>query len=121
MPTIFLDDIGISYFDKKTETVVFNHFSHTFPSNKINVILGKSGCGKTTILKAIAGLKIYDGTIYYDGKDYDDVPTNKRNLSLVNQDYSLYSHLTVFDNIAFPLKVIGCSAKEIKDRVNEIA
>lgn len=86
------------------------------------VLLGPSGCGKTTLLRLIAGLeKPTEGEIFFDGKLVNDVEPVNRNVSMVFQNYALYPHLTVFKNIAFPLKGRKLSAEEIKRRVEKTA
>jgi ABC-type Fe3+/spermidine/putrescine transport system ATPase subunit len=68
-------------------------------------VLGPSGCGKTTLLRVIAGFVNYDGELVVGGKSYDNVPAHKRDMGLVFQDYALFPHLTVADNIAFGLRL----------------
>lgn len=93
----------------------------TFENGKFNVILGSSGSGKTVMLKTIAGLYTPDeGNIYFDEEDFTYTQPSKRNISLLTQEYALYPHLTVFDNIAYPLKVAKVPATEIRKRVNEV-
>lgn len=123
MPKIVLNKITTSYIDekKKKEYTVFCDLSAEFSSNKKNVIIGSSGCGKTTLLKCISGLMGYDGEIYFDDLCVDDVNVEDRNIGFIRQEYVLYNHLSVFNNIAFPLKVSGCSSDEIRRRVFDIA
>lgn len=86
------------------------------------VFLGPSGCGKTTILRIIAGLETpTSGRIYIDGKDVTDLRPKERNIAMVFQSYSLYPHMTAFDNIAFPLKIARKEKEEIKEKVNNTA
>lgn len=106
---------------KKSETTAIDGMNVVFPSDSFNVIVGYSGCGKTTLLRSILGLVGYAGHIYFDGGLIDGVDVNKRNFSYVSQEYALYSHLTVFDNIAFPLKAMGADKLEVRERVKEIA
>jgi putative spermidine/putrescine transport system ATP-binding protein len=83
-------------------------------------LLGPSGCGKTTVLRCIAGLeKLDSGQIYIQGKLVNDVPINKRNIGLVFQNYALFPHLTVFDNLAFGLKIKKLSTREIKEHIEK--
>ncbi|MEM7738895.1 MAG: ABC transporter ATP-binding protein, partial [Deinococcota bacterium] len=85
-------------------------------------LLGPSGCGKTTILFSIAGIyKLNQGQILFGGKDVSTLPSQQRNVGVVFQAYALYPHMTVFDNIAFPLKLRNESATEIKRKVHEMA
>jgi multiple sugar transport system ATP-binding protein len=82
------------------------------------VLLGPSGCGKSTLLKMVAGLEeISEGEIYIDGKLVNYVRPAERNVAMVFQNYALYPHMTVFDNIAFPLKMTGVPKAETAERV----
>lgn len=83
-------------------------------------LLGPSGCGKTTLLRMIAGFESPDeGQILLEGKDIQNLPPEKRPLHTVFQSYALFPHMTVRDNIAFPLKMAKLPTKEIIDRVNQ--
>lgn len=84
-------------------------------------LLGPSGSGKTTILRMIAGLENPDsGEIVIDGKVVNDIPASKRGIGFVFQNYALFRYMTVFDNIAFGLKIQKKSKEFIKERVNEL-
>ncbi len=86
------------------------------------VFLGPSGCGKTTTLRAIAGLEHPDeGDIFIDGKRVNALSPADRDIAFVFQFYALYPHLTVYDNIAFPLKAVKVPRSEIQERVQEVA
>ena len=86
------------------------------------VFLGPSGCGKTTMLRAIAGLEHPDeGNIFIDGKRVNMLSPAARDIAFVFQFYALYPHLTVYDNIAFPLKAVKAPKSEIQVRVKEVA
>src|SRR3569623_676592 len=81
-------------------------------------LLGPSGCGKTTMLRAIAGFNDQtSGEILLDGKDLRRVPPHGRDIGMVFQDYAVFPHLSVFDNVAFGLKPRKVPAAEIKTRV----
>ena len=98
--------------------------SLTVPNGEFMVLLGPTGAGKTTLLRLIAGLEKPDaGSILFDERDVTDDPPAQRNVSVVFQQYSLYPHLTVFDNLAFPLRAPArrTPAGEIKMRVEEVA
>ncbi len=104
-PTTVLKDVSLSVEDK--EFVVF---------------VGPSGCGKTTLLRIVAGLEIAsEGSIIIDGKDVSDDHPIDRGISMVFQSYALYPHLSVFENIAFPLRVAKRPEEEIKGRINKAA
>ena len=87
-----------------------------------NVLLGQTGAGKTSLIKMMAGLDpIAGGQIIMDGQDVTKLSTQKRNISLVHQFFVNYPHMTVYDNIASPLKVAGMAKSEIQGRVEEAA
>src|SRR3954454_7287696 len=86
------------------------------------VLVGPSGCGKSTTLRMIAGLEeITDGEIWIGGSVVNDVPPRDRDIAMVFQNYALYPHMTVFDNMAFGLKLRKFPKAEIKKRVDEAA
>ncbi|MFF0948048.1 ABC transporter ATP-binding protein [Rhizobium leguminosarum] len=86
------------------------------------VFVGPSGCGKSTLLRMIAGLEaITGGEMYIDGHLVNDVPPSKRGIAMVFQSYALYPHMTVFDNMAFGMKIAGESKQEIDRRVKAAA
>jgi multiple sugar transport system ATP-binding protein len=86
------------------------------------VLVGPSGCGKSTTLRMVAGLEeITSGDLYIDGKRVNDVPPKDRDIAMVFQNYALYPHMTVFDNMAFGLKLRKFKKPEINERVNEAA
>ena len=88
---------------------------------KLVALLGPSGSGKTTILRMIAGLETPSfGDIYIDGKRVNDVPANQREIGFVFQNYALFRYMTVYDNIAFGLKLKKVPKDEIKKRVTEL-
>lgn len=86
------------------------------------VLVGPSGCGKTTTLRMIAGLEeISFGEIYIGGRLINDVPPKDRNIAMVFQNYALYPHMKVYENMAFGLKLRGMPKKEISERVKDAA
>ncbi|TMG81348.1 MAG: ATP-binding cassette domain-containing protein, partial [Betaproteobacteria bacterium] len=81
-------------------------------------LLGPSGCGKTTTLRMIAGFETPDaGRIRFDGQDITDMPANQRNIGFVFQNYALFPHLPVFENVAYGLRVRGLAGEAIEERV----
>ena len=87
-------------------TVAVNDLSVTFGSGELFALLGPSGCGKTTILNMLSGiLPVTAGTIHFDDRDVTALPPEKRNIGLVFQNYALYPHMTVLENICFPLEI----------------
>lgn len=100
---------------------VLENFSLVIPGGKFFVLLGPSGSGKTTILRLIGGFETPDtGNIFLGDRDITYVPSNQRKINTVFQNYALFPHLTVFDNVAYPLKVRGIEAHEIDERVSDI-
>jgi multiple sugar transport system ATP-binding protein len=90
--------------------------------NEFIVLLGQSGCGKTTTLRAIAGLETIDeGDILIDGQAVQHLKCSDRDIAMVFQSFSLYPHMTVFENIAFPLRATRMQRTEIDKEVREIA
>lgn len=86
------------------------------------VLVGPSGCGKTTALRMVAGLEeVTEGEIYIDGKLVNDVPPKDRDIAMVFQNYALYPHMNVYENISFGLKMRKTPKKEIERRVKETA
>lgn len=84
-------------------------------------LLGGSGCGKTTTLRMIAGfIEPYSGTVEIDGKVMNKIPAYKRNVGIFFQNYALFPHMTVFDNVAFSLKLKKMAKEEIKKKVDDI-
>jgi len=106
-------------FDK---TVAVNGVSFEVLDGEFVVLLGPSGCGKTTTLRCIAGLETPDeGEIYIGDRLVNDLPPKDRDVAMVFQSYALYPHMTVFDNLAFPLKMRKFPKEEIDKRVKEVA
>src|ERR1700687_2011801 len=84
-------------------------------------LLGPSGCGKTTTLRCIAGFEsLSEGSIRLRGERLDDRPPHRRDVGLVFQNYALFPHLTVFDNVAFGLRLRRVARSEIGDRVGRV-
>jgi sulfate transport system ATP-binding protein len=84
-------------------------------------LLGPSGCGKTTLLRVLAGLESVDaGTVLFDGVDVTTTPPAARLVGLVFQHYALFEHMTVFENVAFGLRVRGASSERVRARVREL-
>ena len=120
-PIISFDQVVKSYDD---ETILKN-VSLRSSKGKFYTLLGPSGCGKTTILRIIAGFtEATEGDIYFEGKRLNDLPANKRQVNTVFQDYALFPHMNVFDNVAFGLKIKKClnqkSKKKVKDALRMV-
>ena len=99
-----------------------DNFSLEVNSGEFMVLLGPSGCGKTTVVRCIAGLaKPNTGQIYIGDELVNQLPPKDRDVAMVFQNYALYPHMNVYENIAFPLKMRKISKQEIKDKVRNIA
>lgn len=114
----------------KLENVVKKFGEHTIVKNinlevkdkEFAILVGPSGCGKTTTLRMIAGLEtITEGKIYIDGKVINNILPKDRDIAMVFQNYALYPHMKVYENMAFGLKIRGYSKHEIEERVREAA
>ena len=102
--------------------VAVQDFNIDIKDNEFIVLVGPSGCGKSTTLRMVAGLEdISGGELYIDGKLCNDVEPKDRDISMVFQSYALYPHLTVYDNIAFPLTIKKYPKDEIDKKVKEAA
>jgi len=102
--------------------VAVQDFNIEIKDNEFIVLVGPSGCGKTTTLRMIAGLEeITSGDLFIDEKWINDVPPKDRDIAMVFQNYALYPHMTVEENIGFSLKIARVNKSEIKERVNKIA
>jgi spermidine/putrescine transport system ATP-binding protein len=103
------------------EHQALSHVSFAINKGEFFSILGPSGCGKTTLLRILAGFESPDqGRILLDGKDITELPPNKRPVNTVFQNYALFPHLTIWDNIAFGLRIAKKSSKEIQREVERM-
>ncbi len=106
-------------YDKKK---IIDDVSLTVNDKEFLVLVGSSGCGKSTLLRMIAGLEeITSGEIYIDGKCVNNVHPKERDIAFVFQNYALYPHMSVYENMAFPLKMRKMSKKDIDEKVKEAA
>lgn len=105
---------------KYDDNVVLRDINFTIESGKFYTLLGPSGSGKTTILRIIAGFdQATNGDVLFEGQRINDVPANKRQVNTVFQDYALFPHMNVGENVAFGLQIKGVKADVIKQRVKE--
>jgi multiple sugar transport system ATP-binding protein len=119
MSAIFLDDVTKVY-DDGTEAVT--EVSLEIPDGSLMVLVGPSGCGKTTLLRMVAGLEeITDGEVRIGDSVVNDIRAKDRDIAMVFQNYALYPHMSVFDNMAFGLKLRKVKKSEITRRVHEAA
>lgn len=102
------------------DNVVLRDIDFEVEAGKFYTLLGPSGSGKTTILRLIAGFdQPTSGEIYFDGHQINDVPANRRQVNTVFQDYALFPHMNVAENVAFGLQIKGVKKSEIDQRVKE--
>src|SRR5690554_800247 len=114
---IRFENVSKSYDDG---TVVLKNIDFELEKGKFYTLLGPSGCGKTTILRIIAGFtEATSGNVYFNDKKVNNVPANERQVNTVFQDYALFPHLNVYENVAFGLRIKKMKEKEIKERVAE--
>jgi multiple sugar transport system ATP-binding protein len=118
MAEVVLRDVRKSF-----ETVKVIHGANlTVKNGEFMVFVGPSGCGKSTLLRMIAGLEtVTAGEIMIDGKRCDDLPPSERQIAMVFQSYALYPHMSVFENMAFALKIAHMPKEEIQKRVQKAA
>src|SRR6185369_16292068 len=97
-----------------------NDVSLDIADGELMILVGPSGCGKSTLLRMIVGLEdITSGDMMIGGKRVNDLAPRDRNLSMVFQNYALYPHMTVYENIAFPPRLAGASNEEVDKKVRE--
>ncbi|MGT2866479.1 ABC transporter ATP-binding protein [Streptococcus fryi] len=117
-PIIAFKNVSKTFED--SGTTVLKNINFELEEGKFYTLLGASGSGKSTILNIIAGLlDATIGDIYLDGERINDLPINKRDVHTVFQNYALFPHMTVFENVAFPLKLKKVDKTEIEQRVNK--
>lgn len=114
---ISLKNITVSF----NGNVVLKNFNLDIKNRDFVTLLGSSGCGKTTILRIIAGFVQPDsGSIFFAGKDVTKMPAHKREVNTIFQNYALFPHLNVYENIAFGMRIQKKSEDEIKNKVQEM-
>src|SRR5881392_1513340 len=119
MASVTCDHVTKAYAD---DAVAVNDLDLLIKDGEFLVLVGPSGCGKTTALRCLAGLEeITAGQIKIDERVVNRVPSKDRDIAMVFQSYALYPHMTVYDNLAFGLKLLKTPKQEIKRRVNEAA
>ena len=112
---VYFKDVVKSY---DGTTIVVRKLNLSINEGEFVTLLGPSGSGKTTCLMMLAGFEsVTEGDIFIDGKTINRIPPNKRNLGMVFQDYALFPHMTVGENLAFPLEVRKKSKNEIKEAI----
>ncbi|GFZ80154.1 ABC transporter ATP-binding protein [Paenibacillus marchantiophytorum] len=117
MALLSLEKISVAY----DQHYILQDFNLSVEKGSLISLLGPSGCGKTTTLRLIAGfIEAKSGTFSLNGKDYTRVPVNKRNFGFVFQSYALFPHLSIYDNVAFGLRLRKVSGAELDRRVRHI-
>ena len=122
MQYILFDDFSAYYKQKKVYAAAVDHLSLRIEKGEFFVVVGASGSGKSTLLKCILGLnRDIEGDLYIDGVSIDDMNAKDGNMAYVTQEIALYPHLTVYENIAFSLRLMHTPQDEVDRRVKEIA
>lgn len=103
------------------QTAALNSVSFSVAQGEVLALLGPSGCGKSTLLRVIAGLESFtSGDVFWDGQDLSRQQPHVRGFGLMFQDYALFPHMNVFDNVAFGLKMLGWDIAQRKQRVQTV-
>ena len=122
MASITLKEVVKRYGSGKTANQVINGVTAEILTGEFVVIVGPSGCGKSTLLRMVAGLEeISSGEISIGGRVVNDLEPSERDIAMVFQNYALYPHMSVFDNMAYGLKIAKVPLEEIKARVDKAA
>ncbi|MBR1376197.1 MAG: ABC transporter ATP-binding protein [Bacilli bacterium] len=113
-----LENVSKSF---EKDKYVINNLSLDVYEGEFLTLLGSSGCGKTTILRMISGLEhVTDGKVYIDDKDVTELDPTKREVNTIFQNFALFPHMTVFENVSFGLRMKKVSKKEIESRVKKV-
>ncbi|HRT60257.1 MAG TPA: ATP-binding cassette domain-containing protein, partial [Candidatus Syntrophosphaera sp.] len=119
MAKIVVKDLN-KYYDNSVHAVIDANFEAE--DKEFIVLVGPSGCGKSTVLRMIAGLEeVSSGEIWIGDTLVNDVPPKDRDIAMVFQNYALYPHMSVFDNMAFALKLRGEDKESIRKKVQHAA
>jgi len=122
MASIELKNVIKRYGSGKTANQVIHGVSAQIADGEFIVIVGPSGCGKSTLLRMVAGLEeVSDGQVCIGGKVVNDLEPSDRDIAMVFQNYALYPHMSVFENMAYGLKIANVPLDEIKARVDKAA
>lgn len=122
MKKINLEHVTV-YFENTKDNIVtaLDDISFSFIAHKINVVVGYSGSGKSTLLKCLTGSLVYNGKISFDEQDIEPIPVQKRGMSYMDQNITLYPNANVYENILFPLKAMKMEHDEADQRIKDIA
>lgn len=121
MPQIEFSHVTVTHQHRGKTISALLDASFVIPDASLSVIVGPSGCGKTTLLRTITGFQDYDGDIFLDGTDIENIAIKERGISYIPQKHILFPHMTIYDNIAFPLRTGQNSYEDVNKRVNDVA
>lgn len=123
MEALRFDSYSVYFKVKKEYKIALDEVSLSVEEGELVAVTGPSGCGKTTLLRSAMGLvdTLTDGDVLLFGRSIQDVDVSKENIGYLSQEYSLYPSMTVYENIAYPLTVMGIEREEIDRRVREMA
>jgi sn-glycerol 3-phosphate transport system ATP-binding protein len=122
MANITFDQIGKTYGQGPKGVTIIQALSADIADGEFVVIVGPSGCGKSTLLRMVAGLEeISQGQIRIGGRVVNELEPSQRDIAMVFQNYALYPHMTVYDNMAYGLRIAGLSKAAIQQRVEKVA
>ena len=122
MSKITFQNVSVLYEDKKrTFITAVDNVSFSLENKKFHVMVGPSGGGKTSLMKCITGDLIYEGKVILGNRDIEEIPIKDRKLSYMSQDYIIFPNINVYDNIAFPLRVMKMDHDEADQKIKHIA
>ncbi len=119
---IEMQALSCYYKNKKEYVTALSHIDLCIESGELLVVVGESGSGKSTLIKACLGMaEFYEGELFIDGEDVESIDFKSGKYAYVSQEYALYPNLTIYENIAFPLRMMHTPHEEVDRRVKEIA
>ena len=122
MEAIRFENFSCYYKHKKEFIKALDGLTLSVHNGELLVVVGESGSGKSTLLKCVLGQCSYvDGQLFVYDQPIEQLNLRTKNFAYVHQSITLYPHITVYENIAFPLRAMGTAQKEVDDRVNEVA
>ena len=122
MSDIKFKNVSILYEGRKKDFITaVDNVSFSMKDGLLHVIVGPSGCGKTSLMKCITGDIIYEGNIYFGDKDIEEIAIKDRKIAYMSQDYVVFPNINVYDNIAFPLRIMKMDHDLADQKIKEIA
>ena len=122
MSEIRFENVSVLYEGRKKDFITaLDNVSFSMKDGLFHVIVGPSGCGKTSLMKCITGDVIYEGKVYLNYKDIEEIAIKDRKLSYMSQDYIVFPNINVYDNIAFPLRVMKMDHDLADQKIKDIA